>query len=93
MTDRLAEIKGRHERFVSAVRDSCPELLTNSMTADMAWLIAEVERLRTDASQNRDKLLRVLAKGIDDMGTQIPDYGPGEDRWYEILRSIAAETE
>jgi len=39
----------------------------------------------------REEMLKKLAKGINDMGTQIPDHSPGEDKWYEILKSILDE--
>jgi len=47
MTDRLAEIK-HNVRYVPL-----PEAEHSQITADIAWLIAEVERLRGDLADCR----------------------------------------
>lgn len=61
MADRLDEIRGRldrHEQYVRRVGG----LWRHTLTTDLHWLVAEVDRLRAELNQSRTYR---ITEGVD----------------------------
>jgi hypothetical protein len=85
----LAFVADRYvrRRLETALENAGDDVLLSVLQPILAYDVREARR-----ETEREHLLRRLAEGINDLGTQIPDHSPGADRWYEILKSVAGES-
>lgn len=92
--DRLAEIKARLEAQVKSRRAGTLPLADTDWLRDIAWLVAEVERLRATEQYvaylaDQAPLAAYMAGVVDSTGERAPQHGIAESEDYRESARIA----